>query len=224
MLTAGMAFMMFNAGALTSLAQEGHEGFTNGTAATVTSVTGKITAVNYNESGAAVNGFLVGTNVLLTFSKPVCGVIASLGKVGDSVTYSGVAVTLASGLQVVHVTSYTDGSITYPPAAPPKPAAYSATKGTITQLNYSEYGSVNGFLFTPTSGSEVFVNVGRPSTDLATALTANAAVTVTGTLEAPPACAPTGSISEVDASSLTIGTTTYPIPGMGMGHAFGWRH
>ena len=216
--------MMLSAGALTSPAQEGHEGFTNGTAATVTSVTGKITALNYNETGAAVDGFLVGTNVLLTFSKPVCAGIVSLGNIGDSVTYSGVAVTLASGLQVVHVTSYTDGSITYPPAAPPKPAAYPATNGTITQLNYSEYGFVNGFLFTPTSGPKVFVNVGRPNAALAAALTLNAAVSVTGTLEAPPACAPTASISEVDASSLTIGTTTYPIPGMGMGHAFGLRH
>jgi len=193
-------------------AEEHHPGFTSASAATVTSVTATITGLNYDESGTTVNGLLVGTNVLLTFSKPICGGIGSLGAVGNSVTYSGLALTFSSGFQVVHVTSLTNGSITYPPAAPPKPSAYAATAGTVTQLNRNLIdGVVDGFVFTPGTGSKVFVDIGTPSSALATALTAGAAITVTGTLEAPPRCAATGTISEVDASSLTIGSTTYPL-------------
>jgi hypothetical protein len=169
----------------TATAEESRASLAGATAATVTGVSAAITALNYAESGATVDGFLVGSNVLLTFSRPVCGGIASLGAVKDNVTYSGVSLTFASGFQVVHVTSYTDGSITYPPPAPPKPAPYPATAGTITQLNYSDLGTIDG------------------------------------TLEPPPQCAPTGSPSEVDASSLAFGSTTFPIMRMGMGFGFG---
>ena len=223
LLTAGAVCALFAGSALTARAQETLEGFAGATAATVGPVTANITALNYNESGASVDGFLVGTNVLLRFTKPVCGGIASLGAVGNSVTYSGVALTFPSGFQVVNVTSFTNGSVTYPPAKPPKPAAYPATPGTITQLNYGEVGSVNGFVFTPTTGPKVFVNVGIPSKTLEPLLTTGASVSVTGTLEAPPQCAATGTISEVDASSLTINGTAYPIHSMGMAFHFGNR-
>lgn len=216
-------FIAFSQSAVIASAQESHEGLGGATAATVGPVNATITALNYGESGATVDGLLVGTNVLLTFSRPVCGGIASLGNVGDKITYSGVALTFASGFQVVHVTSYTDGSsITYPPPAPPKPAAYPATPGTITALNYSDFGTIDGFVFTPTTGPKVFVNIGTPSSTLAPLLTVGAAVTVTGTLEPPPQCSSTGSISEVDASALTISGTSYPISHMGMGLALGF--
>lgn len=222
---AGVIFTLCAGSAFTARADEGHEGwgFGDAIATTVTGVSGTITALNYTESGAAVDGFLVGTNVLLLFPKAVCGGISSLGKVGDSVKYSGIALTFASGFQTVNVTSYTDGAMTYPPPAPPKPTAYPLTAGTITQLNYSENGFVNGFVFAPsTAGSSpVFVNVGMPSSTLALLLKAGAAVSVTGMLEAPPLCAAAGTISEVDASSITIGSTAYPIGGTGMGFFFG---
>jgi len=219
LLPAATAFFTVFAGSLvTATAQEPRENFPGPTATTVGPVTGTVSALNYGD-GATVDGLLVGasTNVLLLFSKPVCGGVASLGKPGDSVTYSGVAVTFGSGIQTVQVTSYTDGSITYPPAAPPKPAAYPATPGKITQVNYSEFGTIDGFLFTPTSGPEVFVNIGTPSSALAAQLTVGQSVSVTGTLVPPPQCSPAGTVSEVDASSLTIGTTAYPISRYGMG-------
>lgn len=204
---------VFTGSVLPASAQGFREGWVSGTASSVGPVTAAITGLNYDESGTGVNGFLVG-NVLLTFSRPVCGGIGSLGVTGNSVTYSGTAVTLSSGFQVVHVTSFTNGTITYPPAAPPKPTAYAATPGTITQLNYNlENGSVNGFVFTPTSGPKVFVGISRPNSTLAPLLTVGASVSVTGTLEAPPLCTSSGTISEVDASSLTIGSNTYPMNG-----------
>jgi hypothetical protein len=88
-------------------------------------VTATITQWNYDQIGGVVNGFLIGTNVLLTFRQPVCGGLATLGNVGDSVTYSGVAHTFPSGFQIVDVTSYSDGGMTYPGApAFTKPSAY----------------------------------------------------------------------------------------------------
>lgn len=212
LITAAMLLTAFASGVFTARADDDdHQGGGGATAATVGPVSAMITAYNYSESGATVDGLLVGKNVLLTFSKPVCGGIETLGKVGDNVTYSGVALTYASGFQTVHVTSFSNGSIMYPPAKPPKPSAYALTAGKISQLNYGETGLVNGFVFTPTSGPAVFVNVGIPSATLAPLLTAGAAVSVTGTLESPSPCSTSGTISEVDASSLTIGTTAYPI-------------
>jgi len=205
-----LVFGLCAGGAVTALANE------NGGVQTVVGpVTTTITALNYDESGAHVNGFLVGTNVLLTFSKNVCAGVSSLGAVGNTITYSGAATTFASGFQTVSVSSFsnTTTSASYPPAPTPAPSAYAATAGTITALNYSEEGTVNGFLFTPSSSSAVFVDIGQPSTTLAPLLTVGAAVTVTGTLEAPSPCAASGTISEVNPSSLLIGSTTYPIMG-----------
>lgn len=166
------------------------------------------------ESGGTVDGFLIGANVLLTFSRPVCGGIGALGAVRNSVTYSGSARTSTAGFQTVNVTSFTNGAIAYPPAAPAKPSAYPLTAGKITQLNYSpESGAIDGFVFTPVTGRKVFVDVGNPGTTLAPLLTVGAPISVIGTLEAPGAGAPTGTILEVDASSLTIGSTAYPIGG-----------
>jgi len=178
-------------------------------------VTAAITQLNFDESGATVNGFLVGTNILLTFQKPVCGGIGTLGAVGNAVTYSGSAQTFTSGFQTVAVTSFANGTITYPPAKiSRKPSTYPLTAGTITQLNYNpENGAIDGFVFTPTSGAKVFVDIGSANATLTPLLTVGASVSVVGTIEAPGACAPTGTISEVDASSLTIGTTAYPVGG-----------
>jgi hypothetical protein len=135
--------------------------------------------------------------------------------VGNSVTYSGSAQTLTSGFQTVNVTSFTNGTITYPPATTStKPSAYPLTPGTITQLNYNpENGAIDGFVFTPTSGAKVFVDIGSAKAALTPLLTVGASISVVGTMEAPGACAPTGTISEVDASSLTIGSTVYPVGG-----------
>jgi hypothetical protein len=180
-------------------------------ATTVGPVTATITELNYGENGT-VNGFLVGTNVLLTFLKPVCGGIGTLAMVGSSVTYSGTAITNTSGFQTVFVSNFTNGSVTYPPATPARATAYPTTAGTIARLNYNpENGSIDGFVFTPSSGPQVLVYVGPVNTTLASKLTAGASVSVTGTQEAAEPCAMTGSITAILASSLTIAGTVYPI-------------
>jgi cell division ATPase FtsA len=70
----------------------------------------------------------------------------------------------------------------------------------------------NGFRFTPASGAVVFVDIGpMPSTALLAALTVGTTASVTGILEAPPTGAPSGTISEVDATSITIGSKTYTL-------------
>ena len=195
-------------------------------------VTATITQLNYDQSGGVVNGFLIGTNVLLTFRQPVCGGIGTLGNVGDSVTYSGSAHTFTSGFQIVAVTSYTDGANTYPPAQVfTRPSAYPLTAGTITQLNYDpENGAINGFVLTPQgswpiptlvanstaralpSGQAVFVDIGYANATLTPLLTVGASVSVAGTLSGAVACTPAGTIPEVYAHSLTIGSTVYRLP------------
>jgi len=183
------------------------------TTTTVGPVNATITALNFDESGGRVNGFMVGTNVLLTFPKPVCGGIGALGAVGNSVTYSGTSYAYSTGMQVVKASSYTNGTITFTPAVRTPSAAYASTAGAITQLNYGDNGSVNGFVFTPTSGSKVFVSFRSVSTTLAALLTKGAAVSVAGTLESADPCLPTGTISEVEASSIIVGGTTYAVGG-----------
>jgi hypothetical protein len=178
--------------------------------------TAPIAELNYDESGGAINGFLVGKNTLLAFQRPVCGGVGTLGSVGDSVTYSGLAETLPSGFQLVNVTSFTNGTITYPPIKNTgKLAAFALTAGTITQLNHDpESGSVDGFVFTPASGPVVLLALGHVSSTLAPQLTTGAAVSVTGTTSTLPfSCPPAGSLPEVYASALTIGNTTYQIGG-----------
>jgi len=187
------------------------------TTTTVGPVTATITALNFDESGGRVNGFMVGSNVLLTFPKPVCGGVGALGAVGNTVTYSGTSSAYTS-MQVVRATSYTNGTITFTPAVRTPDATYAITAGTITQLNYSAHdGAVNGFVFTPTTGDKVYVSFRSVSTTLAALLTKGAAISVTGTLQAADPCLPAGTISEVEATTLTVGGTAYPVGGNGRG-------
>ena len=178
-------------------------------------VTATITALNFDESGAMVNGFLVGTNTLLVFPKPTCNGIGTLGVVGNSITYSGTEFTQPTHIIRVQVSSFTNHTTgaTYPPAPNPKPVAYPATAGAISALNYDlENGVVNGFRFTPTGGAAVFVDIGyAPSTALLAALTVGTSATVTGVLESPPTCATAGTISEVDATTIAIGSKVYTL-------------
>jgi hypothetical protein len=140
--------------------------------------------------------------------------VASLGAAGNSVTYSGSAVTFTSGFQSVNVTSFTNNTTKagYTEPSPSKPAAYAATTGVIDQLNYDFTGSIDGFLFTPKgSTTKLFVDISpRPNATLAPLLKVNAAVTVAGIVEPTIACAPAGTVAVVDvaAASLTFGTTT----------------
>jgi hypothetical protein len=202
--------------AFTGSAVAGHPGeaFSSNASTPVGPVTTTITQVNYDESGGTINGFLAG-NFLLVFSKSVCGGIGSLGAAGNTVTFSGTTRS-TTGIEVVNVTSFTNGPVTYPTVVTPtKPSVYAATAGTITKLNYNaENGEINGFLFTPITGAKVFVDSGNAKATVVALLKVGAAVTVTGLQEAPGVCAATGTILEVDASSLTIGGTAYPLGGV----------
>lgn len=191
-------------------------GTTASTATTVTSVSGTLTQFNYDESGAAPESMLIGTSVILTFPGTVCGGLGTLGAAGNGVTYSGTAVTFSNGFQAVSVSSFTNTTtkVTWTPPTVPKPTAYAATAGTIKSLNYGPHGDINGFVFTPTTGTAVFVDLGgAPNSTLAPLLKVSAAVTVTGTLEAAPLCSAAGTIQEVDATTLLFGTTTITLKG-----------
>src|SRR5271170_7251061 len=76
------------------------------TTTTVTNATGTISQVNYDEGGA-VDGFLLGTDIFLSFpTTTVCRGIGSLGVAGNSVTYSGMSRTNSTtSFQSVIVTS-----------------------------------------------------------------------------------------------------------------------
>lgn len=184
------------------------------TTTTVTGVMGTISQVNYNESGGAVQSFLVGANTILSFPSVVCAGVSSLGAAGNSVTYSGTAVTFSSGFEAVSVTSFTNDTTkaSYSEPTPSKPTTYPATAGVIAQLNYDPAGSIDGFLFTPAgSSTKLFVDISpRPNATLAPLLKVGAVVTVAGIVEPPAPCSPAGTVTEVDveASSLTFGTTT----------------
>jgi hypothetical protein len=180
----------------------------NTTTTTVTAVTGTITQLNYGADGT-INGFLLGTNVVLSFSESVCGGIGTLGAVGNTVTYSGRATTnTATGFETVNVTSFTNGAKTYTSASPePAPVAFGPTAGTVGAFNYSD-GGINGFRF-----GSVLVVTGTPSTTLAPLLLAGAAVTVTGTTETETTCATVPPLTVVNATSLTFGTTVITING-----------
>jgi hypothetical protein len=194
-------------GAANALADDDHNN-ANTTTTTVTGITGTITQVNLGTDGT-INGFLLGTNVLLEFSHSVCGGIGSLGIVGNVVTYSGRATTnTATGFQSVSVTSFTNGAKTYTSASTePAPVAFGPTAGTVGAFNYSD-GGINGFLF-----GSVLVVTGTPSTTLAPLLLAGAAVTVTGTTETETTCATVPPLTVVNATSLTFGTTVITING-----------
>lgn len=200
---------------------------------TVTNATGTITQVNYG-SGGSVNGFLIGTNLLLTFrgNAPV----ATLGAVGNSVTYSGTEFSNSAGtFTYVDVTSFTNTttkaawSNSGPQATPP--SSYGPTTGVVKQLNYDTTGAIDGFLFLPTGAtSPIFVQTGVVNnTALKTALVVGATVSVTGTTESQPAsmCMLAGGLTAVDASSLAFGSTTYVLTqgsGNGEGNGPGFGH
>jgi YD repeat-containing protein len=192
-----------------------------GTPTTVTNATGTITQLNYGNNGD-VQGFLIGTNTLLSFHANIFGGLGALGVVGNAVTYSGTAFTATSGFESVHVSSFTNNITNATYTAPTSTStAYGPTSGAIKQLNYSGNGSVDGFLFTPSGGSSsIFVSIGgRSSTTLTSLLTAGATVSVTGTTSARmAACSSTAALETVDASSLVIGSQTIVIGG---GRPFG---
>jgi hypothetical protein len=204
-----------------ALAQEGNTTTTT-TSTTVTNVTGAITQLNYG-NGGEVQGFLIGADVLLNFPSNICGGLGTLGAVGNSVTYSGTEFTATSGFESVQVSSFTNNTTKATYTAPTSsPTTYGPTSGTVKQLNYANDGSINGFLFTAGS-STIFVSIGyTSSTTLTSLLTVGASVSVSGTTSpSASACASTGTIESVNASSLTIGSTTVVIQGGGRGGAGG---
>ncbi|HUA21451.1 MAG TPA: hypothetical protein VMB25_22040 [Bryobacteraceae bacterium] len=185
---------------------------------TVTNATGTISQLNYGADGS-VQGFLVGTDILLSFPTDICGGIGSLGVAGNDVTYSGTAFTTASGFQTVLVSSFTNDNTKAAYTAPTfksKPAAYGPTSGVIAQLNYSPGGAIDGFVFSA-GGSSILVSTGpRASSTLSSLLVKGDTVSVTGTTSsALSACASTGTLEVVDASSLTVGGQTIVIAGGG---------
>jgi hypothetical protein len=150
----------------------------------------------------------------------ICGSVSTLGTVGNSITYSGTAVTATSGFESVRISSFTNNTTKVIYTAPTSTStAYGPTSGTLKQLNYASGGGINGFLFTANS-STLFVSLGHTAnTTLAALLTVGATVSVTGTSSpSMSACASTGAIQSVDASSLTIGATTVVIQGGNEGH------
>jgi hypothetical protein len=179
------------------------------TTTTVTGVPGTISSLNYDENGT-IDGFLLGTNILLSFPTDVCGGIGTLGVVGNTVTYSGRATTNSTtGFQTVRVTSFTNGSITYTSTTShPTPTPYGPAAGTVGQLNYDSDGNIDGFLF-----GGVLVVTGEPSATLKPLLVVGAAVSVTGTSETSSACVTAPPVTVVEASSLTFGSTTLVVHG-----------
>jgi len=202
----------------TGIAQD-NDADDNNTGATVTNVTGTIAQLNY-ENGGTIEGFLIGTNILLSFPANVAGGIGALGVVGNSVTYSGNAVTNSSGFQSVRVTSLTNNTTkaTYTSTAATS-TAYGPIAGVVKQLNYDSSGSIDGFVFTPGgSATAVFVATGsRASATLKPLLTVGATVSVTGTtsVNLTPGCVATGTLAAVEATSLTVGGQTIVITGGG---------
>jgi type VI secretion system secreted protein VgrG len=224
-------FALATIGAVPAFSQVYPENTTSGTTTTVTSVTGTITQLNYDSEGI-VGSFLVGTNVLLTFPTNIPAGIASLGAVGNSVTYSGNAFTNSSGFQDLQVTSFTNNTTkaTYSSSTTASSTtAYGPTSGAIKQLNYDGSGNVDAFLFTPSgSSTAILVETGSvTNTTLKAALVAGATVSVTGTTHTATAtsCTVSGALTVVDASSLIISGTTYVLTGVGQGNpGRGGRH
>jgi hypothetical protein len=196
------------------------------TTTTVTGATGTITQLNYGNNGE-VQGFLIGTNVLLSFQSNICGGLSILGVVGNSVTYSGSAVTATSGFESVQVSSFTNNTTkaTYTATTATTPA-YGPTSGTVKQLNYAMGGGIDGFLFTASgSTAPILVFTGaNAGTALTSLLTVGSTVSVTGTTAVGmSACSSTATLESVNASSLTIGSQTIVITGGGNGGPGGGR-
>ena len=214
---------IFGSATLCAQADEFAPGYNPGTTTTVTNVTGTITQLNYGNDGT-VDGFLIGTNILLSFPRPPAGGIGTLGAAGNSVTYSGTATTNSAGFESVRVSSFTNNTTkaTYtPPTTAPTPVTYGPTTGTVKQVNYDAQGNISGFLFTPTGASApILVNTGfEASATLKPLLTTGVAVTVNGISEIanPAACTSSGALAVVQATSLTIGSQTIVITGGGGG-------
>jgi hypothetical protein len=207
-------------GATSALAQDNDKDDTT-TTTTVTNATGTITQLNYDENGT-IDGFLLGTNILLSFPTNVCGGIGTLGAVGNAVTYSGKTRTSSTtGFQTVSVTSFTNGTHTYTSTtSTPTSTAYGPTSGPVTLLNYDSSGAIDGFLFMPSSGTTVLVVTGSgASATLKPLLTVGGTVSVTGTTStnSTSACVVTGALTVVRVSSLIIGGQTIVISGSGDG-------
>jgi len=103
---------VFAFAACTASAQPGNGPFDPVTATAITNATGTITQVNYNESGATVQSFLVGTNIILSFPSTICAGVSSLGAAGNNVTYSGTAITFSFTEVGVEASSLTFGTTT----------------------------------------------------------------------------------------------------------------
>jgi hypothetical protein len=222
LLSAAAIWMVGASGARSAFAQQ--EGSSSTTSTTVTGVTGTIAQLNYG-NGGQVQGFLVGTDTLLSFPRGVCGGLGTLGAVGNSVTYSGTEVTSSSGFNSVIVSSFTNNTTKATYTAPTKgtsPTVYGPTSGTLKQLNYSPDGAIDGFLFSA-GGSTIFVSIGyTSSTTLTSLLTVGATVSVTGdTFPTTDACSSTGALESVSATSLTVGSTTVVIQSGGPGRGHG---
>jgi hypothetical protein len=198
------------------------------TTTTVTGVTGTITQLNYGEDGA-IEGFLIGSNTLLTFPTNVSGGIGTLGAVGNSVTYSGTETTTTSGFSSVRVTTYTNNTTkaTYSSTTTSTSTAYGPTSGTVKQLNYSGDGSIDSFVFTPSGSTTplLVVTGAGASATLKPILLVGTTVSVTGTeraAAATSACVASGVLTVVEASSLIISGQTIVITngghGLGGGH------
>jgi hypothetical protein len=182
----------------------------------VKNATGAISQLNYGADGS-VQGFLIGSDILLAFPTEICGGIGSLGVVGNNVTYSGAESASKSGFKTVLVSSFTNDTTnaTYTAPTPkPKTTVYGPTSGTVAQLNYVPGGAIDGFVFSA-GGSNVLVSTGvRASSTLASLLAKGDTVSVTGTTApALSACASTGALEVVNASSLTLGSQTVVIAG-----------
>ena len=220
--TLGMAALLAisAAGAPNALAQDPYAASSSATT-TVTSVAGTITQLNYG-AGGAVEGFLAGSKVLLVFPTNICGGVSTLGAVGNSVTYSGTSVTASSGFESVIVSSFTNNTTKASYAAPSSsstPTTYGPTSGAVKQLNYDGGGNIDGFVFTPSGASSIFVATNaRASSTLSPLLPVGATVSVTGTTSpSMGGCASTGALEAVNAASLTVGGQTIVIAGNGGG-------
>jgi hypothetical protein len=222
LLTAATVFVILGGSAVTGIAQDKDADDNGAAAVTVTNATGTITQLNYGEGGT-IEGFLIGTNILLSFPTNVAGGIGTLGVVGNSVTYSGTSFANSTGFQSVRVTNFTNNTTkaTFT-STTPTTTAYGPTSGTVKQLNYDPNGAIDGFVFTPSSSTTpVFVSTGsRASATLKPLLAVGATVSVTGTTTVNPtitACVATGNLVAVDASSLTVGGQTIVLTGSGNG-------
>lgn len=194
--------------------------FATMSSSTVTNASGTISQLNYGPGGN-VQGFLVGTNVLLIFPGNVAGGVNSLGVAGNSVTYSGTAMTASSGFETVRVSSFTNTTTKATYTAPTSTSAsYGPTSGTVQQLNYSAGGGVDGFLFNASGSSAPLLVVIGPqhaNSTLESVLTVGATASVTGNSHTS---SNTGALTVVRATSLTISGQTFVFSGRGFPGGF----